>query len=119
MPIAASECGSFKLMSSIFLIFLFIVSTGVSFCFYFYLEQFHNRNGINKTIHLNITALLGLKKIHANHAKEGKITKQCPKKSINWSFQFLITQSKQYSLEGCFLNEHCSMGMFYCKKIRI
>ena len=117
MPIAVSEYGSFKLMSSIFLVFLFIVSTGVSFCFY--LEQLHNRNGINKTIHLNIIALLGLKKMNANHAKEGKITKQCPKKSIKWSFQFLITQSKQYLLEGCFLNEHCSMGMFYCKKICI
>ena len=114
MPIAASEYGSFKLMSSIFLVFLFIVSTGISFCFY--LEQLHNRNGINKTIHLNINALLGLKKINANHAKEGKITKQCPKKSIKWPFQFLITQSKQYLLEGCFLNEHCSMGMFYSKK---
>ena len=32
-------------------------------------------NGINKTIHLSITILLGLKKINANHAKEGKITK--------------------------------------------
>ena len=33
-------------------------------------------NGINKTIHLSITILLGLKKIiYANHAKEGKITK--------------------------------------------
>ena len=117
MPIAASEYGSFKLMSSIFLFFLFIVSIGVSFCFY--LEQLHNRNGINKTINLNITKLLGLKKINANHAKEGKITKQCPKKSINWSFQFLITQSKQYLLEGCFLNEHCFMGMFYYKKICI
>ena len=73
MTIAASEYGSFKLMCSIFLVFLFIVSTGVSFCFY--LEQFHNRNGINKTIHLNIIALLGLKKINANHANEGMITK--------------------------------------------
>ena len=73
MPIAASEYGSFKLMSSIFLVFLFIVSTGVSF--YIYLEQLCNRNGINKTIYLNITTLLGLKKINANHAKEGMITK--------------------------------------------
>ena len=73
MPIAASEYGSFKLMSSIFLVFLFIVSTGVSF--YIYLEQLCNRNGINKTIHLNITALLGLKNTNANHTNEGMMTK--------------------------------------------
>ena len=73
MPIAASKYGSFKLMSSIFLVFLFIVSTGVSFCIY--LEQLCNRNGINETIHLNITTLLELKKINANHAKERMITK--------------------------------------------
>ena len=73
MLIAASEYGNFKLMSSIFLVCLFIVSTGVSFCIY--LEQLCNRNEINKTIHLNITALLGLKKTNANHAKEGMITK--------------------------------------------
>ena len=73
MTIAASEYGSFKLMCSIFLVFLFIVSIGVSFCFY--LEQLRDRNGINKKIHLNINAILGLKKINANHAKEGKITK--------------------------------------------
>ena len=73
MPIATSEYGSFKLMSSIFLFFLFIVSTSVSFCIY--LEQLCNRNGINKTIHLNIIALLGLEKINANHANEGMITK--------------------------------------------
>ena len=30
-------------------------------------------NGINKTINLSITILLGQKKIYANHAKEGKI----------------------------------------------
>ena len=73
MPIATSEYGSFKLMSSILLFFLFIVSTSVSFCIY--LEQLCNRNGINKTIHLNIIALLGLKKINSNHANEGMITK--------------------------------------------
>ena len=48
MPIAPSEYGSFKLTSSIFLVFLFIVSTGVSF--YIYLEQLCNRNGINKIV---------------------------------------------------------------------
>ena len=40
-------------------------------------------NGINKTINLSITILLGQKKIYANHAKEGKIKKQFPKKSTN------------------------------------
>ena len=32
-------------------------------------------NGINKTINLSITILLGQKNFYANHAKEGKIKK--------------------------------------------
>ena len=58
-----------------------------------------------KKIHLSITTLLELKKINANHAKEGKIKKKkIQKRSINRSFQFLITKSKQCLPVNCFLN---------------
>ena len=121
-PIAARKYSSYKLLSSICLVFLYFFHQCWCFASTSYNCVIENTNSF--TTHKRLREGKEMKwsqqkntskhnyfigKINANHAQEGKKERKKKKKrfqnrSINKSFQFLITKSKQCLQLNCFLN---------------